>query len=427
MFAFIGRHAPAVKRFVPAGQRTAAAALLYRRLPTSGRAAVLARQFRRAARNCEEHGSPLNASLLRIAAADVEARGPCWTVVEGVERANGAPRAGTAGSLMAAVHRVVLETPGTPLERHFPSTGGRPGTGLEEALLAVVDEHAPRIAELAQRPVQTNEIARCRALIGGFLLVGTRTGLPLRLLELGASAGLNLRWDHYRYVDGEAAWGDPASPVLLAADSGAPPPLDLDATVAERRGCDLRPIDPRTREGQLSLLAHVWPDQPERHARLRAAFEVAAQVDAQIDEAEASAWLTDVLAEPAPGRATVVFDTAVMEYLDDAGRERVRTVIAEAGRRATPDAPVAWLHPVPPADGGHGILELVTWPGGRREQLARLDPHARSVRWCGPGAHSVAGSPNSSNSVAPNVGIPAIFPSPTRSTSSLRARNSVSP
>jgi hypothetical protein len=36
-------------------------------------------------------------------------------------------------------------------------------------------------------------------LIGGFLRVAAMTRRPLRLLEVGSSAGLNLRWDHYRY------------------------------------------------------------------------------------------------------------------------------------------------------------------------------------------------------------------------------------
>jgi hypothetical protein len=51
------------------------------------------------------------------------------------------------------------------------------------------------------------------ALIGGFLTVSAETGHPLRILEVGASAGLNLRFGHFWYQSGEHELGDPASPV----------------------------------------------------------------------------------------------------------------------------------------------------------------------------------------------------------------------
>ena len=64
-------------------------------------------------------------------------------------------------------------------------------------------------------PVQTNEVGRCAALVGGFLTVAARTGLPLRLCEVGTSAGLNLRFDHYRYESDGRGWGPSPSPVRL--------------------------------------------------------------------------------------------------------------------------------------------------------------------------------------------------------------------
>ena len=40
----------------------------------------------------------------------------------------------------------------------------------------------------------------------------SETGRPLRLLEIGASAGLNLRFDRYRYEQDDEAWGPRDSP-----------------------------------------------------------------------------------------------------------------------------------------------------------------------------------------------------------------------
>src|SRR3546814_2610833 len=66
---------------------------------------------------------------------------------------------------------------------------------------------------------------------------------------MGASAGLNLRFDHYRYeIDGRVS-GDPDSPVRFAGMWQGPhrPDLPERFEVAERRGCDRNPIDATSR------------------------------------------------------------------------------------------------------------------------------------------------------------------------------------
>src|SRR5438034_5449361 len=100
---------------------------------------------------------------------------------------------------MGAVHRLVLEGRAPALARHYPSAGGEAGLeGAWAAFRDTLEQHRDTLRALVTSPVQTNEVGRSAALLGGFLLVARETGLPLRLLELGASAGLNLRWDHYR-------------------------------------------------------------------------------------------------------------------------------------------------------------------------------------------------------------------------------------
>jgi hypothetical protein len=109
---------------------------------------------------------------------------------------------------------------------------------------AVVQQQAAALRELVHRPVQTNEVGRCAALLGGFLEVARRTGLPLRLLEVGAAAGLILRWDHYSYEVGHEGWGDPASLVRISnVFRDVYPRLDVSTRIEERRGCDTSPID----------------------------------------------------------------------------------------------------------------------------------------------------------------------------------------
>jgi hypothetical protein len=324
-------------------------------------------------------GSPLYARLLEHAADDVEAGGPCWTVLDGHE----ADALGSVIGLryMAAVHRLVLRGAAPALARHYASAGGNADAGdAWPDFRAAVAEHVAELRELVCLPVQTNEVGRCAALLGGFLNVAGTTALPLRVLEIGCSAGLNLRWNRWFYDAGPSGtWGDRDASVRLAGCFDVAPPLDVDVEVAERLGCDAQPLDPTSEADRETLLACTWPDQAHRLRLLRAALPAAARDPVTIDREPAGAWLEARLRQPRPGVATVVFQSLVIQYLDDAERERVTAAIERAGAAATADAPLAWLRMEPGGD--EADVHLRTWPGGADARVARSGYHGRPVRW----------------------------------------------
>lgn len=330
-------------------------------------------------RLCGQMGSPFYDVLLNRAADDAAAGGPIATVLAGYPHEP--VLSAMALRLTGLVHRLVLDGDVPELAAHYPSVGG---DGDAErawpAFRAVVAARAEALrARIAVEGVQTNEVRRTAALVCGFLEVARATGLPLRCLEVGASGGLNLRWDRFRYEAPSSAWGDPASPVVLR-DSWPEgrPPFDVTAQVAERAGCDPSPIDPTTEAGRRTLLSFVWPDQRERLELLQAAFTVAARVPATVDRANGADWLADRLATPTPGMATIVYHSIVIQYFDQASRDRMQATLREAGARATPGAPLAWLQMEP--GGEQAELRLTTWPGGDERLIATVGFHGRDVR-----------------------------------------------
>jgi hypothetical protein len=287
---------------------------------------------------------------------------------------------------MGAVRRLALTGRAPELAPWLaPETGARPAPGDPwPALRSYLARHADEVRELVARGVQTNEIGRCAALLGGFHAVARATGLPLRVLEVGASAGLNLRWDAFRYEGSGMGWGDPASPVRVPCDfaEGAPPLVERVA-VAERRGCDPRPLDPTSEDGRLTLLSFVWADQHDRVARLEAAIEVARGIPARVDERGAADWLAERLSRPAPGRATVVVHTIVVQYLDPGERARMEAVLTEAAAAASAEAPLARLSLEPAGEWAE--VRLARHPPGSDERIALSGYHGRPVRWLGAG------------------------------------------
>ncbi|MEI9814173.1 MAG: DUF2332 domain-containing protein [Acidobacteriota bacterium] len=287
-------------------------------------------------------GSPMYEALLKRMAEDVREAGPCLAALEPhlVRTRMLAPLL-----LLAAIHRMVLEGQLPEAARYYPSMNG----------IVDVDALWPHFLAAVPRAVlpacvQTNEVRRSKALLPGFFEVVNQTNMPLRLLEIGASAGLNLRWDHFPFLD-------------------VPPSV----RIAERRGCDLNPIDPTLDESRPAMLCFVWPDQRDRLQLLLDALEIARRVPATVDRSDAVPWLEAQLAEPHAGVATVVFHSVVMPYLTEEARESVQRIIEAAGEKATTEAPLAWLSMEPGKD--QADIHLTLWPGGERRLIAQASFH----------------------------------------------------
>jgi hypothetical protein len=335
---------------------------------------AIAGQLQWQADACRMIGSPLYADLLERAKENVEELGPTWEILRGHEDD---PRFSVLGlRLLGAVNRLVLTGREPALAEAY--VGGHASEAWE-ALRGVLSRNAAALRDSIDLPVQTNEVGRCAGLLFGFLTVTEETGLPLRLLEVGASAGLNLRWERYAYEANGFSWGDLDSALQLKFELDGQPAPDLPRTVdiASRHGCDTAPIDPTSPEGRLTLLTYIWPDQRERIARMEAALEVANELPVTVERATAAAWARRMLAEPTPGQATVIYHSIVSQYLGEEEREALFASIREAGGRATADAPLAWLRMEPVDD--RADLELTIWPGDENRRLARVGYHGNPI------------------------------------------------
>jgi len=308
--------------------------------------------------------------LMERCAHDIGSGGPVWSLMR--DHA-GPPGSVPALRLLGAVHRLVLSGRAPDLARFYPSAGGAYDPGPAWAsFLAVLESRREEIEPWLDHTVQTNEVGRAAGLLGGFCAVSAAYGRPLRLLEVGASAGLLLRFDSYRYVlpSGET-WG-PESPVTLSGFLTEVPLSPV--TVASRRGCDRSPVDPASEDGRLLLASYVWPEHTERFARLRAALDVAASAPAVVDQADAVGWTRARLAEDPDGAVPVVYHSVVMRYLPDDAQAAFRSAVADAGVE-----PRAWLRFEEEDD--DFVVRLTTWPGGEERLLAKANGHGYDVEW----------------------------------------------
>ena len=183
-----------------------------------------------------------------------------------------------------------------------------------DRLRATLLDDAERVrATMLARATQTNEAARCTALLP---LLSLLDG-PLALIEVGSSAGLCLYPDRYSYdYDGVRVGGDSAVRLRCTTTGSGPVPRRLPEVVA-RIGVDLNSLDPGDPEVRAWLRALIWPGDsaPDRLARLDAAAEIAAADPPRLLRGDLVEMLPGAVERAPAGSTVVVFHTAVMPYV----------------------------------------------------------------------------------------------------------------
>ncbi len=338
-----------------------------------------ARAFRVQIDFCEKGGARFTADLLRALADDFAAGGAWRSLLGGWP---GDPEMdAVALRAVGALHRLALKGV-EPFKGLFERLDRTPAA-LADAARRAADW--PQMGEWLSNPPQTNEVMRSAVFLGGLFEAARAQGLPLRMLEMGCSAGLNLYWDRYRYGLGDTDWGPPDSPVRLQPEWQGPSPAPAPLQVRSRRGVDQLPVDLADAEARFRLLSYVWADQAERVARVRGALELAGADPPPVDRADAADWVEAQLAELPAGTTTVLYHSYVWLYLPSETKARIRAALDEAGARTDATRGLAWLSFESEEGAETPFLTLTLWPGGESRRLAQAHPHGRWVKWLGSG------------------------------------------
>lgn len=285
---------------------------------------------------------------------------------------------------LAAVHYLLLNGAQHPLARQYASLGGQmTGDPFPDFHNFCAQYQAELEPLLATRLVQTNEVRRCVYLLPAFNYLARQFPTqPLALIEIGASAGLNLNWDHYSYDYGDGhVYGAVNSPLrLTSARRGrlAPPVSSSLPAVATRVGLDLNPIDVRDPQAARWLRALIWPENIARAELFERAAALAHQYPPELVRGEALASLPALL-RAAPREAHLcLFHSFVLYQFAPEARERFSSLLADySTQRAMSVIGIEWF------DGASPTVTLSTFEAGQRADtlLAHCHPHGEWLEW----------------------------------------------
>ena len=293
-----------------------------------------------------------------------------------------------ANLLFGAVHYLLLRSEEHPLRRYYKTLPGEHAAS-DDPFPLFRDFCLNREAEIARlietRVTNTNEVGRAAYLQIGFLTIAREAQEPLHVIELGPSAGLNLRWDNYRYLyrKGGASYesGDRHGALLLETELTGTglPPFGPSPPVGQRLGLERNPVDLANFEDRDWLRALVWPDQPDRLRRLERALDAVKGLPVDIRAGDALALLPDALAE-SPREGTVcVFHTMVTYQFEHVERQALEDLLVLASVRRP-----LWRLSMELDDGNYPLV-LGRYADGavQTRVLGLCDSHGGGLEWRG--------------------------------------------
>ena len=320
----------------------------------------LSEHFRRMSNHYLPH-SPLYSRLAKNVADDLEL----------IAIAADAKSSPVSNLFFAAAHSLLLEGKPHSLADFYPSVSnappdkGNPFPHFRDFCL----EHEERIQTLiSTRRVQTNEVKRCACLLPAFGMASRMSGKPLALVEVGASAGLNLLFDRYRYEYGDGnILGNEDSPVEIHCETRGekvPPFPENMPKASSRIGLDLEPLDVRNPDDARWLEALIWPEEYARRApMLRRAIEVARKNPPKILRGDALESLPKVLSTIPENAAPCVFHTFTVNQFSEEMRERLTRILVDSSRnRPVYRVSIEWIESESP------LLRLAVFDGGNEEE-----------------------------------------------------------
>ena len=288
---------------------------------------------------------------------------------------------------LAAVQRLLMDASEHPLAAFYPNISGSPAPSDDPAPAFrdfCLERQQALTGLLATRMAQTNVVRRCASLLPAFVYVDDLgLGGALYLIEVGASAGLNMLWDSYGYDYGEGrVYGGLESQVQISSKfrgNQIPTLPSILPMVAGRIGVDLNPIDMNDPEKTMWLKALVWPERRDELELLEAAMQAASDAPPKVRKGDAVDLLPGLIDSVPEIQLPCLFHSHVLNQFPAEATEAFWALVEKRGAKR--NLAVVSMEGI--RQGEYSVVEVTHYRDGVKtnRRLANGDSHGYWLEW----------------------------------------------
>jgi hypothetical protein len=290
---------------------------------------------------------------------------------------------------LAAVHYIVLKNKGCELAKYYPSVNK--DLNVQELPYQLFKEfcikYEAQIIELiSTRIVQTNVISRCSYLMPILSELINKGQKNACIIDIGASAGLNLNFDLYEYwTDGQKIYGDSSVKIeFQTIDSAIKSILPINYLI-RKIGIDQNLINPQNEDEKLWLNALIWPDHLERFNSMEKALEL--RQNDRIDMIKASEvnQFEEIINNQRADETLIIYATHTLYQFSPDNRHDFFTMLDRIGKKRDFDflSVESTRYLQEKYKSSQTVIELTSYTNGKKNEkfIAETNGHGNWIRW----------------------------------------------
>lgn len=290
---------------------------------------------------------------------------------------------------LAAVHYLVLKDKGCELAKYYPSvTKNLIVQELPYQLFKefCINYEAQIIELISTRIVQTNVISRCSYLIPILSELINKGHKNACIIDIGASAGLNLNFDFYEYAtNGQKIYGDSSVKIEFETKDSAIKPILPINYLMRKIGVDQNLINPQNDDEKLWLNALIWPDHLERFNSIEKSIELRQNDGIEMIKASVVNQFEEIINSQKDDEILIIYATHTLYQFSPENRQDFFTMLDRIGKKRDFHflSVESTKYLQEKYNSSQTVIELTTYTNGQKfEQfIAETNGHGNWIRW----------------------------------------------